>query len=274
MKLDDIRDMETEPFDEDVLEEVYYRQYESSAMMPDGFAVLILQYFMKFDERYGTQLTKDVYIEQVLPCSMDDVDQQLWFENIDLLAGKAMNESGWYIEWINTEDEEFRVALEEKGDSEEAFHAAFKEFLDKYYGDCFIKSCFLQEEKEIRETVRCLEDGEVGILWNSSLERYKKYRRQNAEVVAAICPEEDYYISILQEAAWRPFIISYVQKTAVCEDRTYGVIVLGCDGYNCCSSNDIDPNWIPKVIKLGWMLQLALEKIECYEDAKQSKKAA
>lgn len=274
MKFEEIREMETEPFDEEILESVYCGPYDSSAMMSDGYAVLILLYFMKFDERYGTRLAKFVDIEQILPNFMDDSDRLLWRENIDSVINQTMHESGWDMEWLITYDERLRMVLEEEGDSKEAFHEVFKDFLDEIYYDCFVKSCFLQEEEEIRETIEYLEEGEVGIMWNSNLERYEKYHKKNKEIVAAICPEEDYYISILQEDVWMPYVASYTQKKSVCEDRMYGMVVLGCNGYSFCSSIDINPNWILKAIKLGWMLQLALEKIDCYENAKRSKEAA
>lgn len=268
MKFEEIREMETEPFDEEVLEYVYYQDYAASAMMSDGFAALIFLYFRKFDERYGTQLTKYVDEEQILPCFIDDYDQMLWDENIDSVISQAMHEGGWHMEWLMPNDDRLRMALEEDGDSKETFHEAYKDFLDEIYYDCFVKSCFLQEEEEIKKTFEYLEEGEVGIIWNSSLERYKKYRKENKEVVAAICPEEDYYIAILQEEVWKPFVAYIIQKKSECEDGTYIMTILGCDGYNFCSSTDIDPNWILKVIKLGWMLRLAWEKIDCYEEAK------
>lgn len=178
------------------------------------------------------------------------------------------------MEWLVTYDERLREMLEGTGDTSEAFHTAYTQLLDEIYYDCFIKSCFLQEEEEMREMVAYLEEGEACIMWNSNLERYKKYRKENKEVVAAICPEEDHYISILQENVWMPFVASYTQKKSVCEDMAYCLVVLGCDGYNFCNSTDIDPNWILKAIKLGWMLRLALEKIDCYEAMKQNKEAA
>lgn len=274
MKFEEIREMETEPFDEEILESVYCQQYTASVLMSDGFAALIFLYFRKFDERYGTRLTKHVNIWRVLPSFMDDSDELLWNDNIGSVITEAMNESGWQIEWLLTYDDRLRVILEEKNDTPEAFHEAYNQLLDEIYYDCFVKSCFLQEEEEMRETVAYLEDGEAGIMWNSNLERYMKYRKENKEVVAAICPEEDQYISILQEDVWMPYVASFTQKKSVCEDMAYCLVVLGCDGYHYYATTDIDPNWILKAIKLGWMLRLALEKIDCYEDVKQNKEAA
>lgn len=268
MKLEDIREMETEPFDEEILESVYFHEYGTSAMMPDGFAALIFLYFRKFDERYGTRLTKFVDIGRVLPSFMDDADELLWNDNIEYVISEAMHEGGWQMDWFQTYDDRLSEMLEGKNDSPEAFHEAFNQLLDEIYIDCFAKSCFLQEEEEMRETITYLEESEVCVMWNSNLERYKKYRKENKEVVAAICPEEDHYISILQEDVWMPFVAAFTQKKSVYEDITYCLVVLGCDGYNYCTSTDIDPNWILKAIKLGWVLRLALEKIDCYEDVK------
>lgn len=271
MKLEDIREMETEPFDEEILGSVYFRDYDASAMMPDGFATLIFLYLRKFDERYGTRLTKLVNIEQVLPSFMDNSDELLWTDNIYSVVSEVMLESGWQMDWLMLYDERLHVMLEGKSDTPEAFHVAYHQLLDELYNDCFVKSCFLQEEEEVREMVAYLEEGEVCVMWNSNLERYKKYRKENKEVVAAICPEEDHYISILQEDVWMPFVASFIQKKSVCEDMTYCLLVLGCEGYNFFNDTDINPNWILKALKLGWMLRLALEKIDCYEDMKRSK---
>lgn len=274
MKLEEIRDMDTEPFDEKIFEEVYYRDYASNTMMGDGFAMLIFQYLMKFDEQYGTELARGIDMMSVMPDTIRDTENMLWYENIRFPMSEALYQSGWSMEWLSINEEDISKGMKEHEEPGEAFHKFYKAFLDEYYADCFVKSCLLQEEEAIRETICYLEDNEIGVFWNENLEKYKKYRRENEEVIAAVCPEEDYYISALQGVVWEPLIISYVQKTAKYEGIMYGLIILGCDGYNYCTNCDVNPNWIFRALKLGWMLELAWEKIECYENVKRGEKAA
>lgn len=273
MKLEEILKIDTEPFDEDILEDVYYRAYGDSTMMPDSFAALIFRYCRKFDEQYGTSLVADMVIERVLPEDAYDCDKLLWKENMDGVIFGAMMEGGWYMEWIGTYIEDLRILIEETGESEKEFPEAFKKFLDDIYEDCFVKSCLLEEKETIQE-VCWLEDSMVGILWNSSLERYNQYRKGNEKVIATICPEEDKGIAILQDLVWEPYVMWHTQKTGVCKGKKYGLVILGCDGYNYCDTTDINPNWIFRIIKLGWLLKLAWEKIDCYEDEKRKKEAA
>lgn len=65
-RFEDIVQIHTEPFDTDVLEEIYIRPYATDAYMTDPFAILVFHYFKLFDQRYGTHIAESINIEQVI----------------------------------------------------------------------------------------------------------------------------------------------------------------------------------------------------------------
>lgn len=272
-KLEEILSVNTEPFDEDILKDVYYEGYYNSPRMLDSFAVLIFLYYKKFDEQYGTSLAVGIDMEQVLAEAAYDDENFLWRENIVSVIYETLCESGWNIHWLTDCLEGFSAVKEKSGDSDEEFHKAYKEFLNDLYKNCFVKSCLLKEEEEIRDA-GWLEESLVGLLWNDDYDRYKQYKKKNKQVIETICPKEDMGICILEEEVWNPYVMWYSQKTGIHRGKKYSLIVLGCDGYNYCSYEDINPNWIFRILKMGWLLQSALEKIDCYEKEKQGKEAA
>ena len=273
--LDEILNIHTEPFSDDILEDLYYANayYQQATTMLDSLAAIIFLYYKKFDEQYGTSLAEGIVVEQIFPKDAYSDEKFIWREYIEGVMIEALQESGWSMHWLGTYIEELRVVIEEKKESKEAFHDAYKQVIDSIYEDGFEKSCWLKEEDEIREA-GWLEELDMCLLWNSDLDRYNEYRRKNKNVVASICPKEDRSISLLEEQVWKPYVMWYVQKADVCEDRKYAFTILGCDGFSFCNVADINPNWIVKILKLGWLLQSALEKIDCYEAEKQRSKAA
>lgn len=273
--LEEILNINAEPFDDEVLDNIYYAGYAGqSTNMLDSMAVLIFQYYRKFDDWYGTSLFEESTIEQIFPEAMYDNEAFIWRENIGGVIYEALKETGWNMHWIGSYIEELRDALAEYAESEEDFHKAFENFLDSMYEDGFIKSCLQKEESEIRESSSYLEESEMCLLWNDNFDRYSEYKKKNKNLVYAICPKEEQGISALQEEVWKPYVMWYTQKTGVCQKKKYSLIILGTDGYNFCDSSDINPNWIFKIIKLGWLLESAFEKIDCYEKEKQRRKVA
>lgn len=281
MRYEDVKEMEEIPFDEDVLGELCSPAY-ASPMLPDVYAVLILRYYRKYDEQYGTNLTDGVEIPQLIPEREDKYgDDIFWYEEIPDVMEKAMAASGWDVVWINTTVEELQEAVVDMNDIEaqkDNFHYAYTNYLDELFTDGFVKSCFMQEEETAMETTEYLEDGHLGIMWNEKLQKYMRYRTEKKDVVAVLCPEEDRCIEMLSEDIWEPYMVAHVQDMVEYGGKEYSGwkycrIVLGCDGYNYYWFESINPNWICSAIKLSRMLDLALEKLESYEKGKEKEAA-
>nr|WP_289766809.1 hypothetical protein [uncultured Acetatifactor sp.] len=273
MRFEEVREMEESPMDEDVLEELCF-PYSAASMISDVYAVLILRYYQKYDERYGTHLTRGMEIPQIVPGRDTGYEEEsIWLEEIPGVMDRAIYSSGWNIAWISTETEGLQEALEgQKNEDEEKkdFHHAYGSCMEEIFLDGFEKSCFLREEENAMDAAKCLEDGQMGIMWNEQLDAYMRCRAAKRDVIAVVCPEEDKCIARLSEEIWEPYMITYMQDVVTYEGgeydgRRYCRIVLGFDGYNYCWYDSINPNWICRAVKLNRMLDLALEKIERYE---------
>lgn len=264
MKFEDVLCMDEAPFDVDILERVYYSPYCNSPSMPNIYAILIFNYFMKFDERYGTQLTNCIDVVQILSMKEGDEDILLWNEDAPLLMQAALWESGWISVWFSCSDDLSNLTdkepYSEKG--REQFHEKYPDYIEKHLADSFVRSCFLQEEDNVYEATFEMDEGYFGIIWNYKLDMYEKLQEKNRKLISALCPEEDRYISCLKEEVWKPYIDAYVRDTENCEGTKYVRVMIGCDGYNFFYFDAIDPNWICKAAKLGKMLDIVLEKIE------------
>lgn len=277
MRFDEISGMDEDPIDEDILEGLCPLQ-GGILTIPDVHAMLILHYFRKYDERYGTRLTEGMEMPQLI-LGQDDIyeDEVVWHEEIENIMDEAIYSSGWSAAWISTETEGLEEAFEGgKGDEEikRDFHEAYINFLDDAFREGFAKSCFMMEEDNVREAVGGLETGMVGIMWNEKLERYMSRRAAERDVVDAVCPEEDRCIDILGRKVWDPYMDAYMQDMAEYAGeeyagRKYCRVMLGSDGYNWCWFDSVNPNWICRAIKLSRMLDLALEKLEIYEKRKE-----
>lgn len=264
MKFEDVLCMDEAPFDGDILERVYYSPYCDSPAMPDTFAVLIFNYFMKFDERYGTQLTNCIDVMQVLSMKENDEDVILWHEEAPQLMDAALWESGWASMWLFCSDALSDLIDEApySKESKKQFHEKYPVYIDEHLMDGFAKSCYLQEEDNVYESAFGMDEGYFGIMWNYKLDKYEKLQEKNRKLISTLCPEEDRCISRLKEDVWKPYIDAYVQDTETCEGTKYIRVSIGCDGCSYFYFDSIDPNWICKAVKLGKMLDIALEKIE------------
>ena len=120
MRFEEVREMEESPMDEDVLEELCF-PYSAASMISDVYAVLILRYYQKYDERYGTHLTRGMEIPQIVPGRDTGYEEEsIWLEEIPGVMDRAIYSSGWNIAWISTETEGLQEALEgQKNEDEE-----------------------------------------------------------------------------------------------------------------------------------------------------------
>ena len=280
MGFDEIREMEEEPIDEDVLGELLSPYY--GGLIHDAYAVLILYYFRKYDERYGTCLTEGVEIPQVIQGHDAGYEEDyVWLEEMPKVMDNAIFMTGWSAAWISVEDEELQEALErqkKEGEGNEDFRSAYRNCINRVFADDFVKSCFMKEEEEAMEAARYLEEGQIGIMWNEKLDGYMRCRSVKQDMVATVCPEEDRYIGMLSSEIWEPYMVAFMEDMVEHTDgqyagRKYCRIVMGGAGCNYCWFDSVNPNWIFRAIKLDRMLDLALEKIACYERAKEEEAA-
>lgn len=281
MTYQEIMRIDTEPFDIDVLEEIYdgYSGITISAV----YALILFHYYRKFDQVYGTNLTACVdiprgLINERMELDMDQDDTTVyWYETAPVLLDAAMLESGWNQFWIDMNDELICAAFDHSDtpkDCKETFHQNYTRYLDENLEDCLVKTACRREEDTLYEAREYLESGYMGIFWNEQLTDYMNFRRKSREVVQAACPEEDAAIARLEEEVWEPYGMFLVEKKENVEDWAYGVVVIGCDGYNWTDHSSINPNWIPAAIKLKMLLDLAMEKIRRYREQEKAVLAA
>lgn len=276
MTYDEIAAIDTEPFDGDTLDQVYCNAYSQTAYLNDLYASIVFRYFQKFDETYGTGITTGVDFPPLLLGAGGNDDVLYWVENANILLSDALSECGWFECWIYINDMEFDFPGFDtvSEDSRKLFHEAYMEYLDKLLEDSFLKTAFIQEEDQMISAKECLEEGDLGIIWNPQLSEYLRYREKNEDIVKLVCPDEDSHIMELEREVWEPYYYFYAGERNRCGDSDYYVVILGFDGYNSADFYCINPNWINKAAKLKFMLDLAQKKLAHYQRQEKIEQAA
>lgn len=275
-RFEDAAQIDTEPFDSELLDEIYIRPYAQEVFMTDVFATLLFRYFELFDRRYGTNISKYVNMYQIIGYRREtDIDEQIWYqEAADLLTG-AMNNTGWCMGGLNTEEVIcYLNDTEEAMKNEDLFTTEYQMCLDNIFNDCFLKDALFRESKIMKEAIEEMEEGNLVIVWNEELNGYMQFREKNPDIIEAVCKDEDQWIVKLEEDIWEPFMAFYRQEKDVMDKKAYCKIVLGYYMDSYVSFEAVNPNWICKAVKLSKMLQLANEKLACYKAGQKKKEAA
>lgn len=275
-RFEDAAGIDTEPFDSELLEEVYVKPYAMEAIMPDAFAVLMFRYFELFDRRYGTNITEDIVIDQLIGYDRDeDTDKVIWYQESDKLLEGAIDNAGWEMGMLGTEDV---VAFLENADKsyedEDVFREEYKMYLDKVCKDSFLKDALLRESNTMLEAMQEMEDGVFLIIWNPELNAYMQFREKHPDIVEAVCKAEDQWIVKLEEDVWEPYMAFYRQKKEVMDGLAYCKVLIGCAYDSYVAFGTVNPNWICTAIKLNKMLQLANEKLACFKAGQKNEEAA
>lgn len=269
---EDVAQIDTEPFDTDILDEIYVHPYATEVQMVDTFALLLFQYFKLFDQKYGTSVTRCIEIDQIIGPS-DYYD--LWNQEAAYLLEGAMHDSGWHMEAVSTEylREYMEDAIKSEGD-EDFFPKGYRGCLDVVLDDCFLKDALLAESETMKGVMEGLEEGHLVIVWNPRLNEYMQFREKHPDVIEAVCKSEDQWILELEKDIWEPYMAFYQCKRKEINGKSYCSVMLGCDGYSYVSFEAINPNWICKAVKLYKMLQLANEKLARFQIGRKTKNTA
>lgn len=283
MKLEAILAMDEEPFDTGVFEAVYYPAYTNSPGLPDTYAMLIFHYYSKFDQKYGTRLMEGIEFKRILPDVYEDMEEDmLWFDHASDILEEAASISGWSVDFLDLGECDLPNMLEDGGyqghmeNEKEIFRTIFFEFLLHEYDSNFTRSCYASIADDVNDAFNSMEYAVICVMSNEKLDRYMWYRKEHQSVIAAVCPEEDRCIYNLLEKIEYPFQVFFTSKIHECEEeenrgRRFISTLLGNDGYNYCLEGCVNPNWVCSAIKLGMMLDLALEKITVYENLWKSR---
>lgn len=282
MKLEAILAMDEEPFDTDVFEEVYYPAYTNSPGLPDTYAMLIFHYYSKFDQKYGTRLMDGIEIKRILPDVDEDMEEDmLWCNHAEDILEEAARISGWNIDFLELNECNLQYMLENADyqrhaeNEKEVFRAIFSEFLFLEYESDFLRSCYASIVDDVSDAINSMEYAVICVMSNEKLDRYMQYRKEHQSVVEAACPEEDRCIYNLLDKIEYPFQVFFSSNIHECEEENRGrrfiSTLLGDDGDNYCLEGCVNPNWICSAIKVGMMLDLALEKITVYENLQKSR---
>lgn len=265
-RFEDIVAMDEEPFDIDLLEEIYVPNYSQSICMSNIHTFLFCRYFELFDKRYKTNIASMVNFSRIIGYDEEESEQDygmVWYEEAPYIMERAMDETGWIQIGINIE--EFKDFISEDIESiccdEKRFLDIFRGFLEEHFNHGFLMDAFLENVNEMREIIGYMEEGDLLIIWNPQLNDYMRFKEKYPEIVAAACKKEDEWIMRLEQDIWEPYQAFYLCRKSTCDKTDYCVVSLGCDGYNYVSFEAINPNWICRAVKLHRMLLFANEKI-------------
>lgn len=275
-RFEDAAQIDTEPFDSELLDEIYIRPYAQEVYMTDVFATLLFRYFEQFDRRYGTNISEYVNIDQMIGyCRETDMEYLIWYqEAAELLVG-AMNNTGWCMGALNTEEVRgYLDDMEESMKDEDLFATEYQICLNDIFRDCFLKDALLKESKIMKGAVEEMDEGSLAIMWNKELNDYMQFREEHSDIIEAVCKDEDQWIVKLEEDIWEPYMAFYRQEKDTLDGMAYCKVLLGTYMDSYVSFEAINPNWICKAVKLSKMLQLANEKLECFRAGQKKKEAA
>lgn len=275
-RFEDAAGIDTEPFDSDRLEEIYVRPYAMEALMPDAFAVLMFRYFELFDRRYGTNIAGEITIDQLIGYDSDEeTDEMIWYQESDKLLVGAIENAGWKLGLVGTEDVvQYMDSSEKSFEDVDLFRKEYKICLDDIFMDGFLKDALLRESETMMEAMQEMEDGDFLIIWNPELNDYMQFREKYPDIVEAVCKAEDQWIVKLEEDVWEPYMAFYRQKKEVMDGLAYCKVLIGCSYDSYVAFGTVNPNWICTAVKLYKMLQLANEKLECFKAGQKNKEAA
>lgn len=268
--------IDTEPFDRDLLDEIYVRLYAQSVYMSDTFATLLFRYFELFDRKYGTDIASYVSFTQIIGYDEEcDTEDMIWYQEAAELLTGAMNNTGWCMGAISTNEvKDFLEHTEESVNDEDFFRKKYQKCLDDICRDGFLKDVLLKESKIMMAMIEEMEEGDLAIVWNPELNDYMRYREKHPDIIEAVCKEEDQWIVKLEEDIWEPYMAFYSQEKDVMDGMAYCKVVLGYSMDCYVSFEAVNPNWICKAVKLSKMLHLANEKLACFQAGRKTKKAA
>lgn len=261
MELKEILKVDTEPFPEEVIEQLCGRSgyYEMPSNFTYHILSLIMRYFQLFDKKYQVGLKKALEDYQVLglKADVDNEKFEYWYEDSRILMDMAISCFNWdvycmYANW----DREDSLA---KGEN---FHDTFLQYMETVDADLETKNILKQEESIIEEAACYLEEGSLWLMRNKKLEKYLSMRKQNMKLIEKLCKEEDKYIQIANEGIWTPLYDGFSYEKKEYNGIPYLIIVTGSDGYNYYGEECFNPNWICKAFVLDELLNLALDKLE------------
>lgn len=274
-RFEEAAQIDTEPFDSDLLDEIYIRPYAQEVYMTDAFATLLFRYFELFDRRYGTNVSGYVNIGQVIGYHRETDTEYIWYREAAYLLAGAMNDTGWSMGALNTEEvKNYLNDTEESMNDEGLFTTEYQKCLDDIFDDCFLKDALLRESKIMKEAVEEMEEGNLAIVWNTELNDYMQFREKHPDIIKAVCEDEDQWIVKLEKDIWEPYMAFYRQEKDTLDGMAYCKIVLGAYMDSFVSFEAINPNWICTAVKLSKMLQLANEKLACFRAGQKKKEAA
>lgn len=275
-RFEDAAGIDTEPFDTERLEEIYVRPYAMEALMPDAFAVLMFRYFELFDRRYGTNIAGEIAIDQLIGYDRDEeTDEMIWYQESDKLLVGAIENAGWKLGLVGTEDVvQYMDSSEKSFEDVDLFRKEYKICLDDIFMDGFLKDALLRESETMMEAMQEMEDGDFLIIWNPELNDYMQFREKYPDIVEAVCKAEDQWIVKLEEDVWEPYMAFYRQKKEVMDGLAYCKVLIGSSYDSYVAFGTVNPNWICTAVKLNKMLQLANEKLDCFKAGQKKEEAA
>lgn len=274
MTLEDILKIDTCPFDDTVLDRCLTGSYYDSSALQADLYNLVLRYLNLFWEKYQPELVT-TYAPQRLVGAYDDAQDAycFWVEEASDIMQTAINVNGWKCICLNYESGDIEIPDDTGGNEKaeaERFHKAYMEFLDECSVDGFVRKFYENEEGLMSDAVHYTDNATLGILWNEKLMSYIAFKKQNPDLVQAVCKEEDLHISRLENDVWMPFWVCFAEEKKECDGEEYGIFLLGCDGYNYYGFDHFNPNWVFKTFVMDQLLDIALMKLEAYDAVKKT----
>lgn len=273
MTLEDILKIDTCPFDDIVLDECLSGNCNTSPLLRADLCNLVLRYLNLFWEKYQPELVRTCDPKRLVGAyDEEQEDYCFWAEEASDIMYTAVNVNGWKCVCLNYDSGDIQInsdtGCNEDAENEQ-FHKAYMEFLDECGVDGFIRKFYENEEELMRDAVHYTDNATLGILLNEKLVSYIALKKQNPDLIQAVCKEEDLHISRLEHDIWMPFWVCFVEEKKECDGEEYSVFLLGCDGYNYYGFDNFDPNWVCKTFVMDQLLDIALKKLEVYTAIKK-----
>lgn len=263
MTLEEIRKIDTEPFDTDLTEEFCNPAKPFHFYYENIMAILIERYFKQFMETYGINL--DVSVQQILIVKQgfedEDYDVEWLYAGL-CLCRSAMKAFGWSFLEVDISDEA-RYNRPKKEEDEKVW--AKEQILEWIQHNEDVTEAdtnmILREQDAWLDTVIYLDYGRCFFFWNDKLSLYLTWKEKNIKKVQLRCGEEDAEISELLNNIWYPIMYFENSSSSCVNGRYYGMLTMGSNGELEVDYDSFDPNWVTRAFVLDRLLDLALSKL-------------
>ena len=267
MNLDEIRLIDREPFDLDMLEDFYGGGYPNMDYATTVLRLYLFHwYFVKFNEIYGTDIslldeptimvgkvTDDAF--QVLdPCDILTEYEYKCNELLYQIAGEA----GFELIDLEMDDMGFSEEFWEKSDEEKK--AKFQEWFANQDDDW--QAIIWENRNNIKDTHCYLECGSILIFRNQNIGAYKLLCKTYSKIMKEHFKAETRMMDKVLKVMEYPLFLQNIHASGDNGSYHYIYIDMGSDGYHFLSSSALNFHWVINCIVFKHLFEDLKTKLE------------